>query len=108
MLMPSPVSMRCHPHVARSSIITMGAIESAAETCLQAECDVGTIDDLLVELKGEVSTLDKRTKDLLTTIGHLEALNKTPCVDKKEIETIVKMASQSKFVSYDGDENSYG
>lgn len=90
------------------SIVRMDAVKSAAETCLEVECDVGTIDELLDVLKGEVSTLSQRTEDIKVTIQQLEALSKEPCVQKEEIENTVKHVSQSKFVDYEGDENSYG
>lgn len=74
----------------------MSAVEDAAVACMEEECSVDTVNDLLMELKAEASSMkSSHQQALVATIVALEALNKQPEANKSEIEKLVLGASRS-------------
>ena len=85
----------------RAASVTM-SVEDAALACLEEECSLDTVTDLLKELKAEYNSQDSERQTVLReTIEQLEALNKFPIKNKSEIEKIVLGASRS-FSVVDG------
>lgn len=74
----------------------MSAVEDAAVACMEEECSVDTVNDLLMELKAEAASMkSSHQQALVATIVALEALNKQPEANKSEIEKLVLGASRS-------------
>merc|ERR1719174_603682 len=83
--------------------VNMG-VEDVAAACLEEECSVDTVFDLVAELKRESTALKKRGESnaqVLTLMRQLEALNADPEANKGEIEKLVIAASRS-FSVVDG------
>jgi len=94
--------------VSPRSMVTMGAVEEAAMTCLEDGCSLDTLDDLLKELKAEASEnvandtgAKERQKQVLMMIGALSVLS--PEKQLSEIEKIVRGAARSFEVTDDFD-----
>ena len=74
----------------------MASIEVVAATCLEEECSVDTVEDLIAELKTEAKAAKgKRAIAIKSTLTKLQKLIGSPEANKSEIEKLVFAASRS-------------
>jgi len=94
-----PVVARPYAIAARSPLAFMG-VKEMAQTCLDEECSLDTIDDLIATLQVEADKLtkagsSKEQVEVLLMLGRLQALNQNPESNKSEIEKIVSAAART-------------
>merc|ERR1712216_804494 len=85
--------------VRAASPVMMGVTEAASK-CLEEECSLETVDDLLKELESEAFRLkaaggSNEQVQTLLMLGRLQALNEQPDVNKSGIEKLVSAISRT-------------
>jgi hypothetical protein len=69
----------------------ISAILSKANGCVESECAVSDVDDLIAELKGQQKVLSARLENIMNVVAHLQAANTAG--DKRktdDVRSIVK------------------
>jgi len=83
----------------RAASIPMMGVEDAAAKCLEEECSLDTIDDLIAEMTKEVSSmtmtlpLSQRQRSVLATLQQLKTIGSK--ADKSTLQAIIEAAARS-------------
>jgi len=76
--MTSPTCPVRTQHTARNLIMTedeISAILSKAHGCVDSECAVNDVDDLIAELKDQQKVLNTRLENIMNVVAHLQHAN---------------------------------
>jgi hypothetical protein len=79
--------------VARNLIMTeeeITAILDKAHTCVESECAVNDVDDLIVELKDQQKVLTDRLEHIMNVVSHLQHANEQKNRKTDDVRAIVK------------------
>mmetsp|Transcript_2182 Transcript_2182/g.3587 ORF Transcript_2182/g.3587 Transcript_2182/m.3587 type:complete len:154 (+) Transcript_2182:82-543(+) len=93
--MASPnFNVRTHQSVtARNLIMTedeITAILDKAHGCVESECAVNDVDDLIAELKGQQKVLSERLEKIMNVVSHLQHANTKEGRKTDDVRAIVK------------------
>lgn len=84
---------RTQSQTARNLIMTeneITAILDKAHGCVDSECAVNDVDDLIAELKGQQSVLNDRLGNIMNVVAHLQQANAQETRKTDDVRAIVK------------------
>jgi hypothetical protein len=84
---------RTQSQTARNLIMTeneITAILDKAHGCVESECAVNDVDDLISELKDQQKVLNTRLETMMNVVAHLQAANTQKQRKKDDVQAIVK------------------
>ena len=92
--MVSPnIHVRTQTTTARNLIMTedeITAILDKAHGCVESECAVDDVDDLIAELKGQQKVLSERLEKIMNVVSHLQHANTKEERKTDDVRAIVK------------------
>ena len=92
--MVSPNTVRTHrPETARNLIMTeeeITTILGKAHGCVDSECAVDDVDDLIAELKDQQKVLSERLENIMNVVSHLQHANTKEARKTDDVRAIVK------------------
>lgn len=92
MVSPNRPAVRT-PTTARNLIMTedeITAILDKAHGCVESECAVNDVDDLIVELKDQQKVLQARLENIMNVVAHLQAANAKQDRKTDDVRALVK------------------
>ena len=92
--MTSPaLPVRLHSETARNLIMTedeITAILDKAHGCVESECAVTDVNDLIIELKDQQKVLNTRLETIMNVVAHLQQANEQEKRKTDDVRAIVK------------------
>jgi len=92
--MVSPNTVRTHrPVTAQNLIMTeeeITTILGKAHGCVDSECAVDDVDDLIAELKDQQKVLSERLENIMNVVSHLQHANTKEARKTDDVRAIVK------------------
>jgi len=85
--------VRTHSATARNLIMTeeeITAILDKAHGCVESECAVNDVDDLIKELKEQQKVLSERLENIMNVVSHLQHANEKKERKNEDVRAIVK------------------
>jgi len=92
-MMAPNLPVRTHSTTARNLIMTeeeITAILDKAHGCVESECAVNDVDDLIAELKDQQKVLSERLENIMNVVSHLQHANEQKERKTDNVRAIVK------------------